>query len=384
MKIILLGLLAIYASRKSEVSFYMLPDDVDDSVQIIVFTSFNGQDLVFYKENSHYRSSVEIQVEIFGRKRELLFGNYWTFDIVTATYQETRRPQWYQRFYVFKVKRADLYDIRCRLKDREGNILAYIEKKMKPPLRVSDPILIDSLALAEGQKRPSPRFTRSRTGVFYVRSMADSLPFRLELVSVKPLTSTRGYLKKGDNFVEMNFERINSGTYKIVLTAENEVREGQITLFSLPIDFTSTEFNQTMLILSYLVPSAELDSFSLYKKAPDSLRSYWERFWKRRDPTPESELNEFEQEFWNRVEFADENYSSHFRRGALSDRGLCYIVLGPPDEIERHPFDLELPAYEVWYYYGNNYKFVFMDLKGVGDYEIVDPPRYTFYEILKR
>uniref|UniRef100_A0A7V4E6L0 GWxTD domain-containing protein n=1 Tax=candidate division WOR-3 bacterium TaxID=2052148 RepID=A0A7V4E6L0_UNCW3 len=286
--------------------------------------------------------------------------------------------------FTFKVKRFPEYRLRFRLKDSEGNLIAELAQVVKAPSLISDPVLLDSTALSEGSKRPSPSYVRGSKGIYYVRSIEDSIPFRLQIISLRPILELNGILNRGDNFIEVNFTELKSGIYKVVLIAGQEKREARLTIFTLPIDFTPTELNQIITILSFIVPQTELDTFNFYKNNPDSLKSYWERFWKRRDPTPETELNEFEEEFWNRVEYADENFSSHLKRGAISDRGICYIVLGPPDEIERHPFDLESPSYEVWYYYYRNYRFVFMDLKGVGDYEIVNPPRHIFYEVLRR
>ncbi len=58
-----------------------------------------------------------------------------------------------------------------------------------------------------------------------------------------------------------------------------------------------------------------------------------EDFWRRRDPTPETALNETLDEFQRRVAYTDLNYSEG-RRGALSDRGRVYVRYGPPGEIQ--------------------------------------------------
>ncbi len=55
-----------------------------------------------------------------------------------------------------------------------------------------------------------------------------------------------------------------------------------------------------------------------------------ELFWARRDPTPTTARNEFQEEFDRRVAAADKNFTDTFGRGALSDRGKTLILLGPP------------------------------------------------------
>jgi GWxTD domain-containing protein len=61
-----------------------------------------------------------------------------------------------------------------------------------------------------------------------------------------------------------------------------------------------------------------------------------EAFWQRRDPTPDTEENEFKEEHYRRIAYANEHYAAGIP-GWKTDRGRMYIVFGPPDEIESHP-----------------------------------------------
>jgi GWxTD domain-containing protein len=61
-----------------------------------------------------------------------------------------------------------------------------------------------------------------------------------------------------------------------------------------------------------------------------------EAFWDRRNPNPDSEDNEFKDEHYRRIEYANEHYAAGIP-GWRTDRGRIYIVFGPPDEIESHP-----------------------------------------------
>jgi len=61
-----------------------------------------------------------------------------------------------------------------------------------------------------------------------------------------------------------------------------------------------------------------------------------EAFWQRRDPTPDTEENEFKEEHYRRIEYANEHYAAGIP-GWKSDRGRMYIMYGPADEIESHP-----------------------------------------------
>jgi GWxTD domain-containing protein len=56
----------------------------------------------------------------------------------------------------------------------------------------------------------------------------------------------------------------------------------------------------------------------------------------RRDPTPDTVENEFKEEHYRRIAYANEHYASGIP-GWKTDRGRIYITYGPPDEIESHP-----------------------------------------------
>ena len=61
-----------------------------------------------------------------------------------------------------------------------------------------------------------------------------------------------------------------------------------------------------------------------------------EAFWGRRDPTPDTEENEFKEEHYARIAYANEHFAAGIP-GWKTDRGRIYIVFGKPDEIESHP-----------------------------------------------
>jgi GWxTD domain-containing protein len=61
-----------------------------------------------------------------------------------------------------------------------------------------------------------------------------------------------------------------------------------------------------------------------------------EAFWQRRDPTPDTPENEFKEEHYRRIAYANEHFAAGVP-GWRTDRGRIYIVFGPPDEIESHP-----------------------------------------------
>ncbi|HEX9615291.1 MAG TPA: GWxTD domain-containing protein, partial [Bacteroidota bacterium] len=78
------------------------------------------------------------------------------------------------------------------------------------------------------------------------------------------------------------------------------------------------------------------------------------------------------EEYYHRVEYANKNFG-HYMDGWKTDRGMIYIRFGSPDNVERHPFDMNTKPYEIWYYYELERQFVFVDETGFGDYRLRYP-----------
>ena len=64
--------------------------------------------------------------------------------------------------------------------------------------------------------------------------------------------------------------------------------------------------------------------------------NFIEAFWQRRDPTPDTEENEYKEEHYQRIAYANEHFAAGMP-GWKTDRGRMYIVFGKPDEIDSHP-----------------------------------------------
>jgi GWxTD domain-containing protein len=108
----------------------------------------------------------------------------------------------------------------------------------------------------------------------------------------------------------------------------------------------------------------------ILKMNQEEKAKWFSDFWKAKDPTPATERNEIMEEYYRRIDYANRYFSTGYRRGWDTDRGMVYVTLNGPDNIERHPFDSESKPFEIWYYYDFNLKIVFIDYGGVGDYEI--------------
>jgi GWxTD domain-containing protein len=86
--------------------------------------------------------------------------------------------------------------------------------------------------------------------------------------------------------------------------------------------------------VGYIISDEERSAFKKLNN-DEERETFIENFWLRRDPTPDTEENEFKEEHYRRIAYANEHYASGIP-GWKTDRGRIYITFGPPDEIEDH------------------------------------------------
>ena len=142
--------------------------------------------------------------------------------------------------------------------------------------------------------------------------------------------------------------------------------------------------------VTYIITDEEKSAFK--RLATDEERqSFVEQFWLRRDPTPDTEENEFKEEHYRRIAYANEHYASGIP-GWKTDRGRIYITFGPADEVESHPSGgtYERPyeegggststyPFEKWRYryidgIGNDVNIEFVDPTMSGEYRMTMDP----------
>lgn len=87
--------------------------------------------------------------------------------------------------------------------------------------------------------------------------------------------------------------------------------------------------------VAYIITDEERAAFKRFN-TDEEREQFIEQFWMRRDPTPDTVENEFKEEHYRRIAYANEHYASGIP-GWKTDRGRIYITYGPPDENESHP-----------------------------------------------
>lgn len=142
--------------------------------------------------------------------------------------------------------------------------------------------------------------------------------------------------------------------------------------------------------VAYIITGDEKKAFN--KLATDEEReNFIESFWRRRDPDPDTDENEYREEYFERIAYANQHYASGIP-GWKTDRGRIYITFGKPDSVESHPSggSYDRPSYEgggstttypfeTWFYrnidgVGSGVEIEFVDPTGTGEYRIARSP----------
>jgi len=139
----------------------------------------------------------------------------------------------------------------------------------------------------------------------------------------------------------------------------------------------------------YIITGAERAAFK--KLATDAEReAFIENFWERRNPNPGSPENEFKEEYYRRIAYANNHYACGIR-GWKTDRGRIYILYGPPDQKKSYPVgsgahdstgvaESARYPFEQWFYrdfdgQGSNRVLVFIDPTNSDDYYLMLDPQ---------
>src|ERR1700719_2837267 len=140
----------------------------------------------------------------------------------------------------------------------------------------------------------------------------------------------------------------------------------------------------------YIISPEERTAF-LQLSTSEEREQFIEQFWLRRSSNPDLPENDFKEEHYRRIAYANEHYASGIP-GWKTDRGRTYIIWGPADEVDSHPtggtYDRPMEEgggstttypWETWRYrylegIGENIIWEFVDPSGSGEYHLTMDP----------
>ena len=149
------------------------------------------------------------------------------------------------------------------------------------------------------------------------------------------------------------------------------------------------ELNYMFETAKYIAKEFEKDQWNKLHDV-NSKRAFLSKFWEKKDTDPTTKLNEYKRDYYDRVNYANKNFSNLSRgEGWKTDRGRVYITYGEPGEIERFQNEYYSKPYEIWQYYDleGGVIFLFADEEGLNIYRLVHSTKkgeiYNYNNYLK-
>ena len=367
-----------------------------NKTRVDVFLQVPYTEVQFIKKEDDFEANYTATVSIFDKDKEnLIAEKIWNEKISTKDFNQTTSP----RNFNLSLRSFDLlpgeYTIRSAYEDKDSRQTYSKEEIVKvrdvsSDFAISDIMIVEKKTVVNGENKILPNIKKqvsARQGgllIFYEIYSNTNSVFQIEynisdkndvFVSVKTMKK----LNKGTNqiFYTVPDSTISMGNYEVSVTLRDiENHELALTkqaFISRWVGFPSTakDIDEAIEQLVYIASPSEMDYINDGKTKDEKIERFRE-FWKKKDPVPSTEENEVFNEYYKRVAIANASFS-HYVKGWKSDRGMVLIILGRPNNIERHPFEVDSKPYEVWDYYQLNQRFVFVDETGFGDYRLVTP-----------
>ena len=139
----------------------------------------------------------------------------------------------------------------------------------------------------------------------------------------------------------------------------------------------------------YIIAKKEIEVF-LQLESDKEREIFIKAFWKHRDPTPGTQVNEFKVEHNRRSNYANKFFGREtYRPGWKTDRGRIYIILGKPLSIDRFEGLQQIHSTHIWFYQGSpeyglpaSFNIVFFQREGIGEHVLYSPSLDGPYSLL--
>ncbi len=391
-------------SDEKPVSYYVealtFADQDSGKSRIDMFVQVGFDNLTFVKNGVQYDASYELILTLSDSVNAIVAEQSWIEEIKGLPFEATiaaGSARISQRSFAVAPGK---YAASILLRDNESKVARTIQRPFIVPSFSRQPFALSSIMLiarmtVQGEKTTIVPSVNSNMGIVagdfhiffeaYDNGPPDSITFHASVIGPKEevllASDTLLLVKKGSNevFMTIRHEHLGIGDYRLVIQAQHPggsggilagtARQFAIRWRGLPSDVNSLDLAIEQ--LRYISKGSELDSLRDAPTLAERQRRFL-AFWKKRDTNPNTPRNERMEEYYARVEYANKHFS-RYRDGWKTDMGMIYIVLGPPDNVERHPFDSDAKPYEIWSYYEINQNLVFVDENGFGDYRLLTP-----------
>ncbi len=366
-----------------------------DSLTIVTFLEIPFSVLQFVKKSNGYVAYYQASAGVKNADGFQIGNSVWRDSIIVEEYFDTK--SWIlnrKHFSPFKVSKlneyeiiGELQDLDTRKKGTKKKILPFNFRKKKLGL-LSPNFLLDlkgEWGFKNG-KIPTHGVIVKEIGVgvdLNISGFVDESPFVIEvLLTNNTVTDSVIVQEKYQNtqgffneyyFIPSNNMNSLKNDFSITLTQNLETKQKNISFskFKSGISRYISNIDLAIKQMKYILDHNKYNSSN--KKFRKDKENLFYSLWKDMDPTPDTDYNELMDEYYRRVSYANENFDG-WKDGWETDRGMVYILFGPPDQVERtNPSMSNSTLYQIWTYSRINKQFIFKDQNGFGDFRLDSP-----------
>jgi len=366
--------------------------DTPNKTRLDVFIQVPYKNLQFVKNKGKFQAKYSVTLSFYDEdKDDLLLEKVWNAKIKAASFEAAASGNNFKFDYRSFDLKPETYLMICNLYDKDSkkdySIEALIEiKEYDKNIQISDLIFIKSEIDSQIIPNISSTFSSKDSTLHFFYELYSSekktlnLKYEIEDIDediIYNIETTQKVLQ-GVNFIKYNLtgSSFSLGKYKIIVTAvdsDGDAITGSSKHFVSKIyGFPASIFDLDEAIKQMVHISGKTirDDIIETENPAEKLQKFKD-FWKSKDPSPNTIENEVLNEYYRRVAYANKHFK-HYFEGWKTDMGTIYIVLGPPNNVERHPFEYDSKPYEIWHYYNVNQQFYFVDETGFGDYRLLN------------
>lgn len=363
-----------------------------EQINVKIYLEIPYKSLQFVKGEGGFVSGYEAQIAVLDKNNKLVHNFTWSDSIRAQNYIETIRKQEKVILYSEKSLPTDKYDVIATVLDIESREFYKVKKDINQN-RLNISYVFKPIVLLEKKGEwgfksdliPSWNYYLS-TGKDSVHIFISGLCFSSDcelnwkiaskiddekVIANDYFPIQNRYIQKYIKFPISIFSDI-SYSFSVTLN-DGDINDEQLVelvILKPGISNMITDINEALSQMKYILTSDEKEILKNAKKAEKD--QLFKSFWDSRDPTTETLQNELMDEYYKRIAYTKEHFSS-FQEGWKTDMGMIYILFGYPDEVKRYSDYSSQKAFENWYYFSINKSFKFVDVNGFGDYQLESP-----------
>jgi GWxTD domain-containing protein len=385
--------------------FYSFPSN-DSTSRIFYFYKIPVNSLIFVKKSDSYFASLQISVEINDSNSNFIQRQFKDRNVIYNDFDSTVNPDNYIEGIIDFPLENRISNITSRFLDINSQKEIFIKDEtiLKNNNEVSEylpPIILESKSISCESKTSNVLanyggyipFNNNSYKIFvpsidttlekiFVKIVSNSDTIVNGLVDRSDLTRI-GFAECNGNVVIKNDPSAISSSNFYIANITPKLKEGPFELIVSRTDDYKNKKSFKLFVQWFNKPRSLLDNESAIKslrfvvkddsikkllKSESNYDSSLYHFWKRIDPSTDTEYNELMAEYYTRIDYCMANFSTITGlKGTETDRAKIYILHGKPTNIERGS-NKQGKVSETWTYIKPPQKFVFIDERGIGEF----------------